>query len=287
MLLYGATCFESFLFSHHLSPLLCRAGLPQGEDIAADWDLPPDAGFGVLGEAVSRVHHKHAIGGQPVHLTIRRLPLSSLLLRKAKTWEGVNRMFQDNTDVHYAVLNIKHLEHLYQVFVTQLSNIQKLYCNSYTVLLFTLGLGLHSQHSAPNIWAFCCTYLFFCHISLWFFSVLFFHLPAFYSLTLAYTCLKHQTKHSSPLGRCSWRSRSPRRRCVQCKAAFAGTWCGRQSGRWCSGPSGCLRYSGFPPLCPSPQSLWDSLSIDRSGEERWKCFRQEIKIGQQCIPAVR
>lgn len=93
----------------------------------------------------------------------------------------------------------------------------------------------------------------------------------FYSLTLAYTCLKHQTKHSSPLGRCSWRNRSLRHRCVRCKAACAGTWCGRRSGRWCSEPTGCLRYSGCPPLCPSLQNLWDSLSIDRSGGKRWRC----------------
>lgn len=50
-------------FSHHLSPLLRRAGLPQGENVAADRDLPPDAGFRILGEAVSRVHHQHAVGG--------------------------------------------------------------------------------------------------------------------------------------------------------------------------------------------------------------------------------
>lgn len=66
--------------SHHLSSLLRRAGLSQGEDVAADGDLPPDARFGVLGEAVSRVHHQHAVGGQPVHLTVRRLPLCSFLL---------------------------------------------------------------------------------------------------------------------------------------------------------------------------------------------------------------
>lgn len=72
-------------FSHHFSSLLGRAGLPQGENVAADGDLPPDAGFGVLAEAVTRVHHQHAVGGQPVHLTIKSPPLGGLLLKNMKT----------------------------------------------------------------------------------------------------------------------------------------------------------------------------------------------------------
>lgn len=75
---------KQFMCSYHLSPLLCWARFSQGEDVAADRDLPPDAWFGVLAEAVARVHHQHAVGGQPVHLTIRCLPLSSFLLNEAK-----------------------------------------------------------------------------------------------------------------------------------------------------------------------------------------------------------
>lgn len=71
-------------FSHHFSSLLGRAGLPQGENVAADGDLPPDAGFGVLAEAVTRVHHQHAVGGQPIHLTIKSPPLGGLLLKNIK-----------------------------------------------------------------------------------------------------------------------------------------------------------------------------------------------------------
>lgn len=69
-------------FSHHFSSLLRWARLPQREDVAADWDLPPDAGLGVLAEAVPGVHDQHTVGGQAVHLTVRSLPLGSLLLRE-------------------------------------------------------------------------------------------------------------------------------------------------------------------------------------------------------------
>lgn len=74
--------------SHHFSPLLGRAGLSQGENVAADGDLPPDAGFRVLAEAITRVHHQHTVGGQPVHLTIKSPPFSRLLLEEIKTEES-------------------------------------------------------------------------------------------------------------------------------------------------------------------------------------------------------
>ena len=63
--------------------MLGRPGLPQGEDTAADRDLPPQAWTRVLGEAMVRVHHQHAIGGESVHLAIRRPPLGRLLLQTA------------------------------------------------------------------------------------------------------------------------------------------------------------------------------------------------------------
>lgn len=118
-------CFAFFMFciiSHHLSPLLCWACFSQGEDVAADWDLPPDARFGVLGEAVSRVHHQHAVCGQPIHLTIRCLPLSSFLLENTKAWLHVSRM----------------------------GTIQISFCNPEPI--DDLGPGTLSMHSTPNVW---------------------------------------------------------------------------------------------------------------------------------------
>lgn len=55
---------------YHLSSLLCRARFTQSEDIATDRDLSPNAWFGVLVEAIARVHHQHAVCGQSIHLTI-------------------------------------------------------------------------------------------------------------------------------------------------------------------------------------------------------------------------
>lgn len=66
--------------THHLAPLLRWSGFPQREDVAADRDFPPQARFRVLVEAVARVHHQNAVGGQSVHLTIRHPPLGRLLL---------------------------------------------------------------------------------------------------------------------------------------------------------------------------------------------------------------
>lgn len=87
-------------------------------------------------------------------------------------------------------------------------------------------------------------------------------------------------KPRSPPGRCSWRSRSPRRRCAPCTAPCAGTWCGRRNGRWCSAPTACLRCSGCRPPCPSPRSRWDSPSIGRSGgregDELTHAFSREV-----------
>lgn len=74
------SCQVCVCVSHHLAPLLSGAGLSEGEDVSADGDLSPDARFGVLCEAVARVHHQHAVGGQSVHLTVTRLPFSCLLL---------------------------------------------------------------------------------------------------------------------------------------------------------------------------------------------------------------
>lgn len=74
--------------SHHFPSLLGRAGLSQGENVAADGDLPPDAGFRVLAEASAGVHHQHAVGGQPIHLTVKGPPLSCLLLQEQKTAES-------------------------------------------------------------------------------------------------------------------------------------------------------------------------------------------------------
>lgn len=59
--------------------------------------------------------------------------------------------------------------------------------------------------------------------------------------------LGHRCGGHSPRGRCSWRSRSRRRRCAPCRGRCAHTWCGRRSGRWCSVPTG--------PRCPPPPPL--------------------------------
>jgi len=67
---------------YHLAPLRRRPGFPQREDVAADGHLPPQAGPGALAEAVARVHHQHAVGGQSVHLTVLRPPLGGFLLRE-------------------------------------------------------------------------------------------------------------------------------------------------------------------------------------------------------------
>ena len=67
--------------SHHLAALLGGARLPEGEDVPADRDLPPDALLGVLGEALPRVHHQHPVGGEAVHLSVQPPPLGRLLLQ--------------------------------------------------------------------------------------------------------------------------------------------------------------------------------------------------------------
>lgn len=70
--------------THHPAPLLGRPGFPQREDVAADGDFPPQARFGVLAEAVARVHHQDAVGGQSVHLSLQHPPLGGLLLPGAQ-----------------------------------------------------------------------------------------------------------------------------------------------------------------------------------------------------------
>lgn len=74
----------SVFVTHHLASLLSWSGLPQGEDVATDWDFPPQAGFRVLAEAVAWVHHQHAVGGQTIHLTVLHPPLGCLLLWRHK-----------------------------------------------------------------------------------------------------------------------------------------------------------------------------------------------------------
>lgn len=70
----------SAFVTHHLASLLRWSGLPQGEDVATDWDFSPQAGFRVLAEAVAWVHHQNTVGGQTIHLTVLHPPLGRLLL---------------------------------------------------------------------------------------------------------------------------------------------------------------------------------------------------------------
>lgn len=61
---------------------LCRAGLAQRVHVAADGDLPPHAGPGLLREAAPGVHHQHAVGREPVHVAVGVLPFCSFFLRE-------------------------------------------------------------------------------------------------------------------------------------------------------------------------------------------------------------
>lgn len=71
--------------AHQFATGLCRASLPKGVDVPAHRDLPPHAGFGLLREPAPRVHHQHAIGRQPIHVTIRVLPLGCFFLGEGET----------------------------------------------------------------------------------------------------------------------------------------------------------------------------------------------------------
>ena len=164
--------------THHLASLLRWSGFPQREDAAADGDFPPKSRFGVLVEALARVHHQNSVGGQSVHLTVLHPPLGGLLLPRGQT-------FMFSTENHFT--------------------------------------SHHTEHSDE--------------------------------------CVR---QGSIPPGRCSWRSRSQRRRSGRSTEGFFGRWCGRRSGRWCSGPSDHQPDSDRQAPCPSPRSRWDSLSNDRS-----------------------
>lgn len=76
----------------------------------------------------------------------------------------------------------------------------------------------------------------------------------------------------SPRGRCFWKSQSLLHIFVLCRAHYAHTWCGKRSGRWCSGPTVLPLHLRSPALvlhcrcslCLSPQSLSCSLWNGRS-----------------------
>lgn len=68
------------MYTHQFSWGLRWAGLSQSVDISANGNLSPDAGLGLFHEASFRVHYKHPIGRQPIHVTIGVLPLCCFFL---------------------------------------------------------------------------------------------------------------------------------------------------------------------------------------------------------------
>lgn len=86
--------------TYHPAPLLRRSGFPQRKDVATDGDFPPLARFGVLAEAVVRVHDQNAVGSQSIHLAVLHPPLGCLLLHTARQFtftqlalEGTQSLF--------------------------------------------------------------------------------------------------------------------------------------------------------------------------------------------------